>query len=587
MSESIIGVNINGYRLTKKIGEGGYGDVYAAEKAGSVFAVKVLSGSAAQREMRAFQLYFEKISGNHSFIVEPLDFGRWENGFYYVMPLADSLYEEGDATAISSDWWAPKSLYSLLRLREDRADTGWFSREEILAIAQNLFDAVGFLEQQGVLHRDIKPDNILFFGGKAYLSDMGVAEADSVSTKSLESHEFSAPDWYVASGGSPDIWGLATTLYMLTTGYLPSYIGRSFAKVPAALGEHLPDSEKEQYLHWHRCILRAIQSTPANRFVSLQDFKDAFLSADFAVSKFNLARDNKRPILKIAGLVVIGIAMVSGIIFFSTSSSHPEQETGTQVGHNRLTLVNGEVLPAYSGEPLVPVRTDKIPDYAVSFWRGGGWITQAQADSYVAAAKGYIVEYPQGRAFIPYEKEENVVPQVFIIDRTPDEKAMPKEMEAVIDVILEKRAIARRDAEFDAIIKKAEQQPHFLVDDTEPVILRSDKQPDYPMPMRGGWITRAQADEMLAAGRGRIVESSFGLSFVPNYNIRKHPWPKWVLVIDRTPNAEDMRSEITEVTRMEDKLIGDMRIAYSFKESQEREKAEAARKLKAKEAVAQ
>ena len=270
---------ISNYKIIRKIGEGGYGKVYLAKLKDSFpyVALKVIMSDSAAREQKALEKYLEiPAQGN---MVEIIDYGATENFLYYSSALADPI----DASFSPEDFrWQPKSLQNLIENKLDSPDSGWFSAGEILEIMSPIFDAAITLGENGLLHRDIKPDNILFFNGKAKLSDFGLIEKDTHSLSNMGTPLYIAPSWYVSRGGNPDAYGLAATFYALISGNLPDTLGRPAYRFPE---KSIAENEKERWLHWHRCILRAVSESSGDRYVTLQDFKKAVFSEDFESSK--------------------------------------------------------------------------------------------------------------------------------------------------------------------------------------------------------------------------------------------------------------------------------------------------------------
>lgn len=275
---------IGRYALLRKIGEGGFGSVHLARRDGAegFVALKLIRSENAERERRAVEKY--ATLPDRANLVEILDYGVEGDTAYFAMPLADAL-ETPRAFPPTDFRWQEKSLWNLIEQRRERPVSPWFSREEIAEIIAPVFDAAIALGERGLLHRDIKPANVLFFGGRAKLADFSLLERDCRSLSRLGTPLFAAPPWFLNSGGNPDAYGLATTLYTLATGNLPDAIGRAAFLFPEGAEEKFSDAEREHRLHLHRCILRAIAENPADRFVTLADFKAAALSDDFESSR--------------------------------------------------------------------------------------------------------------------------------------------------------------------------------------------------------------------------------------------------------------------------------------------------------------
>lgn len=270
---------IANYEIIRKIGAGGYGIVYLArlKNRAGYLALKVIASKGMEREKKALEKYL-KIS-EKSCMVEIVDCGSTKEFLYYCTPLADSLDENFQPEDFR---WQPKSLQNLIERKLEGSSTVWFSHSEILDMISPVFDAAIVLGENKLLHRDIKPDNVLFFCGEAKLADFGLVEQDVRSLSNIGTPLYIAPSWYVNKGGNPDAYGIAATLYTLISGNLPDTLGRPAYRFPE---KEVPERDRERWLHWHRCILRAISENPADRYVSLKAFKDAVFSDDFESSK--------------------------------------------------------------------------------------------------------------------------------------------------------------------------------------------------------------------------------------------------------------------------------------------------------------
>ena len=314
---------IANYEIFREIGEGGYGKVYLAKlkNRDGYVALKVIASKGVEREEKALEKFL-KIS-DRAYMAEILEIGSSKDFLYYSSPLADPLDESFQPEDFR---WQPKSLQNLIDKKLNDSSAKWFSHSEILETISTIFDAAIALGENNLLHRDIKPDNILFFGWKAKLSDFGLVGKDVRSLSNIGTPLYIAPSWYVGKGGNPDAYGIAATLYTLISGNLPDTLGRPAYRFPE---KEIPERERERWLHWHRCILRAVSENPGDRYVSLQAFKEAVLSENFESSKVystvDRQKNNPRKIFFSLGIcVLLSLALLTIFKIFLGEDAPPQ-----------------------------------------------------------------------------------------------------------------------------------------------------------------------------------------------------------------------------------------------------------------------
>lgn len=314
---------IDNYSILRKIGAGGYGTVFLAKSKtkDAYFALKLIEKNKAQREIQGFEKYSKLSLETQSFSLPIVDFGYVENHFYYVMPLADSLSTSQNISPENPNWEA-RSLANEIRLMSQSVDNVWFSESQIKEFIEPIFDATIFLNNNALLHRDIKPENILFLNGKARLCDLGLLADDTRSISGIGTPFFTAPSWYLSSGGNPDMYGLACTFYMLISGNFPDLIGRAAYNFPEKIKDSISEYDKQRYQHYMRCIYRALAQKPSDRFLRINDFKDAIFSSDFNSSKIehheeSPKKSSQKNLTKFATYAALILA--SSAIFLTTS----------------------------------------------------------------------------------------------------------------------------------------------------------------------------------------------------------------------------------------------------------------------------
>ena len=178
-------------------------------------------------------------------------------------------------------------------LSEALADRGRpFTVKEILPWLRELSGALDYAHGLGVLHRDVKPANILLGSdGHVRLADFGIAsmaldpEAENLEEKPEGTLYFISPERL--TGGRPDarsdLYSIAASLYQLISGAPPFHVGDIIAQIQIKLPEpieHLPPEA-------NRVLLRALSKSPAKRHSTCGDFYNAFLRVATGASSSN------------------------------------------------------------------------------------------------------------------------------------------------------------------------------------------------------------------------------------------------------------------------------------------------------------
>lgn len=272
------------YELIEKIAEGGMARVYRGRDLllKRTVAVKVLkdqmTGDAAF--IRRFEREAQSAAAlSHPHIVNIHDVGEQDGTYFMVMEYVDG-----------------KNLKEYIR------EKGRLPAHEAVNIARQIADALEQAHKAGVVHRDIKPQNILFsHEGKVKVTDFGIAIAGdgvtvTVGDEIIGSVQYIAPEQ--ARGGlagkQSDLYSLGIVLYEMVTGKVP-FDGESPVAVamkhiqeqivpPRQLVADLPESLEH-------IILKAVQKDSAERYTSAAELlEDLFYSEDNGVPGVNPAR---------------------------------------------------------------------------------------------------------------------------------------------------------------------------------------------------------------------------------------------------------------------------------------------------------
>jgi serine/threonine-protein kinase PpkA len=256
-------VAIPGYRILRKIRQGGMSTVYLAtqKSVGREVALKVMSPTLSSDPSFGSRFYREaKIVGqlSHPNIVSIYDVGSYKHYNYIAMdylpgvPLQDKL-EQG------------------------------VSNQDALKITREIASALDYAHERGYIHRDIKPDNILFRNdGSSVLCDFGIAKARKTSMKMtnvgsvLGTPHYMSPEQAQGKSvdGRSDLYGLGVVLFEMLTGQAPyqgeepvavavKHISAPIPKLPANLRLFQP------------LINKLLAKKPANRYQEGKDIIEA------------------------------------------------------------------------------------------------------------------------------------------------------------------------------------------------------------------------------------------------------------------------------------------------------------------------
>jgi WD40 repeat protein len=202
-----------------------------------------------EREFEGIQK-FEPISRTHESQVDILHVGRNDPAgyFYYVMELAD---DQELGQTIDPDKYLPKSLRSELHRQ------GRLPLEACLQIGLNLTTALEHLHKHGLVHRDVKPSNIIFVNGIPKLADIGLVASMEATMSFVGTAGYLAPE----GAGTPqaDIYSLGKVLYELCTGR----DRQDFPELPTQWREFV---DQEGLLEFNAVLLRACASDGRQRY---------------------------------------------------------------------------------------------------------------------------------------------------------------------------------------------------------------------------------------------------------------------------------------------------------------------------------
>ena len=260
------------YAVLSKIGAGGMADVYKGrdQMLNRYVAIKVLKKQYKEDEnfVRKFRSEAQAAAGlMHPNIVNVYDVGEDRGLNYMVMELVEGI-----------------------TLKEYIERKGRLSHKETISIAIQMCSGIGAAHASGIIHRDIKPQNIIISkDGKVKVTDFGIAKAvtsNTVSTNAMGSVHYTSPEQ--ARGGfsdqRSDIYSIGITLFEMVTGQVP-FDGETTVEVamkhlqqeitpPSELVPDIPYSLEQIIL---KCTQKSVDRRYASMSEVIEDLKHSLL----------------------------------------------------------------------------------------------------------------------------------------------------------------------------------------------------------------------------------------------------------------------------------------------------------------------
>jgi predicted Ser/Thr protein kinase len=329
------GSSLAGYRLIELGGEGGMGRVYRAVQPGTerVVALKVIRPELASDP--GFRERFEVESRLAAAVDHPNVTPVYEAG------------EADDVLYVAMRWVEGRDLRRLL------AAEGALEPERAVALLEQLAAGLDAAHAGGLIHRDIKPGNVLLEGEHAFLSDFGLARTSSGGESMTQAAglvgtvDYLAPE--LVDGGTAtvasDVYALGCVLFQMLTGSVPfpadGLVAKLNARVqgeapaPSALRPELPRG-------FDAVLARALAREPGRRPRTAGALAEAARRALRTAPAQAPRRGRKRIAMLAAGGVAVAAIVVAAVLALSGGSGHDS----TKAPPNGRTLPAAASLPA-------------------------------------------------------------------------------------------------------------------------------------------------------------------------------------------------------------------------------------------------
>lgn len=326
------------YVVERLIGRGGMADVFDAhdDRLGRQVAVKIL-----RPEFQA------DVPFRHRFETEGRSAARLAHPNVVVVY---DVGEDGDLSYLVMELLGDETLAT-------RIDKRPLSEESARRVGLEVLAALAAAHVAGVLHRDVKPGNVLFAAdGSAKLADFGIAKALEIdgapddSTKTamvLGTPAYLAPERVEGASGSPasDLWSVGVLLYEALTGVKPFARQTAIATAMAAReGTAAPLDALRPGISpgFVTVIDRALRPQPSERFSSAGDMADALQSVSLADAPVTVPRpptDDSAAARTVASAAVPGAALLAPTAVRTVAAAVPARDRNAQPWRRWYPLV--------------------------------------------------------------------------------------------------------------------------------------------------------------------------------------------------------------------------------------------------------
>jgi serine/threonine-protein kinase len=352
------------YTLERELGGGGMSRVFVAEelRLKRKVVVKVLSPELAQGiSVERFEREIQTVAAlQHANIVPVLTAGDSNGLPFYTMPFVDG-----------------ESLRA-------RLGSGPFPVAEVIGILRDVSKALAYAHQRGVVHRDIKPDNVLISGGVAVVTDFGIAKAISAARTSsggatltqigtsIGTPAYMAPE---QAAGDPDIdhradiYSLGAMAYELLTGHppfankLPHQLFLAHAsQTPAPIEPQRPDCPKPLAALVMRCLEKDADRRPQNAR-EVQQALDAVATPPVGSA---LSPAKQRTVLLGAAAAVV---LLAALVFVALNRTRASASDNRSVAVLPFENAGGDTANAYFAEGIAEeliTALSKVPGLRVA-----------------------------------------------------------------------------------------------------------------------------------------------------------------------------------------------------------------------------
>lgn len=265
------GQEIGIYTLVKRIGRGGFGEVWLAERRAKFVTTKVAVKLPLEEQIDTEAVKSEAV--------------LWEqaSGHPNVLPIIDADEYDGQIVIVSE--YAPDGSL------EDLLQKGILPTRKAVELIIGILSGLEFLHSRKIIHRDIKPANILLQGETPRLADFGISrvmKTTNVSVNMSGTPSYMAPEAFDRKRTTQtDIWSVGVILYQMLKGSLPfpysnitDLLGAIIMSEPESLPESVPENLRQ-------IVLKALAKNLETRYSTAAEMRDDLANFLYSISGQN------------------------------------------------------------------------------------------------------------------------------------------------------------------------------------------------------------------------------------------------------------------------------------------------------------
>jgi serine/threonine protein kinase len=313
---------IGPYILIRQLGKGAFGAVWLAEKRSVITTTKV-----------AIKLPLEE-APDLSAIKREADLWVEIGGHPNILPIIDADIYDGQVVIVSE--YAPDgSLEEWIKNHGGKAP----SLESAILMECGILAGLDHLHSKNILHRDLKPGNILLQGEIPRLADFGLSrilKSSANSTKASGTPAYMSPEAFDGKKvAQTDIWAAGIIFYQLLTGTYPfpfkeysDLLGSILTKEPAPLPQTIPED-------FQPVITKSLRKDPAERYQTAEEMKTDLEALLISINSAQLRNQRQKNL----------VGQDSAAITVNKADTNPQtQQVSTESPKNAITVANAQTV---------------------------------------------------------------------------------------------------------------------------------------------------------------------------------------------------------------------------------------------------